>query len=542
MDHVDEKDVRREFEKHFSSGIADDVIKECTQLCSSFAETPENLVFKWMALSMNMGGGGMKPIDSVGVAMLRKELQKNLQKSNQPTKRAGPMTARRPQAPIQPRPSLPRPVRHPLDSIKTGNLGITIHDNIKDRSYRYMYERLVERSTVLDDRIDEFAEMVRVHYQLEEIGDPASTSDEEQIVVGRICCDEDVKLNDASVVLETSRLMGAGARVPLKFDPNVTINGNTTLCPIFPGAILAFKGKNETGEWFQVSQILTLPILTKSLESNRQVRPISMAVAAGPFSADADLSYAPFQNLMSQIRASAPSWLLLLGPFVDVNNAKVQAGDMDFSPLDTFRSKILAPLRAVMEEHRGMTVLILPSPRDLISNHAVFPQAPLHMTSERILFLPNPCTFTIDHVRFAASSVDILFHLQSQLLRKRVVPTEPAAKPDMMHILSSCILEQRSFYPLFPSYPQDVNLDISHSELLKIEDVAPDVLILPSNLKQFHKVVQGTAIINPSLASKGVHALVHIPDASTDGDSTAGERARVQLPSTGVSMNAALES
>jgi hypothetical protein len=116
--------------------------------------------------------------------------------------------------------------------------------------------------------------MVRVHYQLEEIGDPASTSDvgpshlilsilltdlqEDQIVVGRICCDEDVKLNDASVVLETSRLMGAGARVPLKFDPNVTINSNTSLCPMFPGAILALKGRNETGEWFQVSQILTV--------------------------------------------------------------------------------------------------------------------------------------------------------------------------------------------------------------------------------------------------------------------------------------------
>ncbi|CAG8687270.1 15540_t:CDS:2, partial [Acaulospora colombiana] len=332
----------------------------------------------------------------------------------------------------------------------------------------------------------------------------------------------DVKLNDASVVLETSRLMGAGARVPLKFDPNVTINGTTTLCPMFPGAILAFKGKNETGEWFQVSQILT----TSATYLN----------GSGSWS-----FHGRFRSSLCFVPNTYES-NSKLGPFIDVNNAKVQTGDVDVSPLDTFRSKMLAPLRAVMEEHRGMTVLIIPSPRDLISNHAVFPQAPLHMTSERILFLPNPCTFTIDHVRFAASSVDILFHLQSQLLRKRVVPTEPAAKPDMMQILSSCILEQRSFYPLFPSYPQDVNLDISHSELLKIEAVAPDVLILPSNLKQFHKVVQGTAIVNPSLASKGTHALVHIPDASTDPDSTAGERARVQLPSTGLSMNAALES
>jgi DNA polymerase alpha subunit B len=78
------------------------------------------------------------------------------------------------------------------------------------------------------------------------------------VVVGRICCDEDAKLNEASLVLETSRLMGAGARIPLKMNPTVTINGDSSVYPLFPGAIVAFKGRNETGEWFQVSQILTV--------------------------------------------------------------------------------------------------------------------------------------------------------------------------------------------------------------------------------------------------------------------------------------------
>jgi len=78
------------------------------------------------------------------------------------------------------------------------------------------------------------------------------------VVVGRICCDEDAKLNEASLVLETSRLMGAGARTPLKINPDVTINGDMSVYPLFPGAIVALKGRNETGEWFQVSGILTV--------------------------------------------------------------------------------------------------------------------------------------------------------------------------------------------------------------------------------------------------------------------------------------------
>lgn len=58
---------------------------------------------------------------------------------------------------------------------------------------RYMYERVAERSTgelrrfrqsgvltitkVLDDRIDEFAEIVREHYSLDDIQGPTETSE-----------------------------------------------------------------------------------------------------------------------------------------------------------------------------------------------------------------------------------------------------------------------------------------------------------------------------------------------------------------------------
>lgn len=53
-----------------------------------------------------------------------------------------------------------------------------------------------------------------------------------------------------------------------------------------------------------------------------------------------------------------------------------------------------------------------------------------------------------------------------------------------------------SFYPLFPvpaDLSTDVNLDVSHSEGLRIDqnidERAPDVLIVPSKFKQFTKVL-----------------------------------------------------
>lgn len=53
------------------------------------------------------------------------------------------------------------------------------------------------------------------------------------------------------------------------------------------------------------------------------------------------------------------------------------------------------------------------------------------------------------------------------------------------------ILEQRSFYPLFPvpeSLAAEVNLDVTHQKMMKLQGAAPDLLILPSKLKHFSKV------------------------------------------------------
>jgi hypothetical protein len=42
---------------------------------------------------------------------------------------------------------------------------------------RYMYEKLGERSEILDDRIDEFAIIVKEYYNISEIGDPSALTD-----------------------------------------------------------------------------------------------------------------------------------------------------------------------------------------------------------------------------------------------------------------------------------------------------------------------------------------------------------------------------
>ena len=86
------------------------------------------------------------------------------------------------------------------------------------------------------------------------------------MVVGRIVLDSEtssaaVKLNEASLMLESSRMMGSGARVPLRFDPAVNVRRGPRGVGgqgIFPGAIVALKGKNGGGGSFLATEILAV--------------------------------------------------------------------------------------------------------------------------------------------------------------------------------------------------------------------------------------------------------------------------------------------
>lgn len=88
-------------------------------------------------------------------------------------------------------------------------------------------------------------------------------------MVGRITFDADssssdsIKLNEALLTLESSRAMGSGARVSLRFDTNLRVRGavkGRNGIGFFPGAIVALRGKNGGGGWFLVNEVLTVRV------------------------------------------------------------------------------------------------------------------------------------------------------------------------------------------------------------------------------------------------------------------------------------------
>ncbi|KAK1234537.1 DNA-directed DNA polymerase alpha subunit pol12 [Marasmius sp. AFHP31] len=426
----------------------------------------------------------------------------------------------------------------------------------KERGYRYMYEKLNERSQVLDERIDEVAELVRNHYNIKDLGDPSSTTDEEIVVVGRITHDTEttVKLTEASLTLESSRMLCGGVRVPLRFEPSLKIRGGAQgagAATIFPGAIVALKGKNGSGDNQSRRQLPPLKSAPNSSSPPAKPdpgvvdSPFSMTIGCGPYTPDNDLKYAPWRSLLGILKQSKPAVVLLTGPFVDSTHPLIAEGDVDEPPLALFNRIFLEPLRQFLESSPGTIAVLIPNVKDLISSHAVYPQCEMgpEVTKHdsRIHLVPNPTRFSINGVSFGATSVDTLFHLRKEEVTKRGEEVEsiPPQTPedtgaDSMGNLCRHLLQQRSFYPVFPVPSElsgEINLDVTHSAGLKLdvdaEEYAPDVLIFPSKFKQFSKRVNSTLFINPSSVSKGVYGTLELAATAPGASLSARLKAEV---------------
>lgn len=71
--------------------------------------------------------------------------------------------------------------------------------------------------------------------------------------------------------------------------------------------------------------------------------------------------------------------------------------------------------------------------------------------------------------------------------------------------LPNYIMQQRHFYPLFPGRSES-RVAIQESGLGEFVGGTPDILILPSELQYFAKVVDGVVILNPGPVSKKASA------------------------------------
>jgi len=411
-------------------------------------------------------------------------------------------------------------------------------------SYKTMAMKLSEASEVLDDRIDEFLELVQAYYNIENgaFGNPASQSTSEIMVVGRIALDSNEgRLNTASLVLETSRRTGAGLRVPLGIDSLQSYS-------FFPGQIVAVRGTNASGDFFTVKEVLPIPLLSQPASQPSELdacnarlldtpssdpsspRPLTILIASGPYTTDNSLDFSPLHALLDTAVSSVADALILIGPFLDAEHPLIRTGDFDLPPsatkpdqatlTDVFRHYISNSLQSLTARLPTCSIILVPSLRDAISRHAAFPQDKLPKKelglSRQVSVVTNPMTLTMNEFVIGMSSLDIL-----DMLRREECVGGKAKTQNLLERGARAVIEQRSFLPLFPPtareslpavgaandggnyingsdggenvapssfLPLGTMVDTSYLKLGEWLNVRPDVLISPSILNPFAKV------------------------------------------------------
>ncbi|KAK5227647.1 DNA-directed DNA polymerase alpha subunit pol12 [Exophiala xenobiotica] len=420
----------------------------------------------------------------------------------------------------------------PLVPFSEARLRLISRTDFKKFTYKPMSMRLSDASEILDERIDDFLALVQKHHNLEDsaFGNAAAQSTSEIIAVGRIASDTpEGKLNSASLVLEMSRRMGAGLRVPLKVDALPSYQ-------FFPGQIVAVKGTNASGLYFTVKEVLSIPRLPMPLSTTSEIAavnerlevsedstttlPLNIMISSGPYTADDNLAFEPFQTLCEKAADSMADALILTGPFLDIEHPMLGSGDFDIpetrgldneaSMAALFKTWISPHLQRLCAAVPSITVIMVPSVRDAVSKHVSWPQERLVKKDlalpKQVTMLPNPCFVSLNETVFAISSQDVLFELSREQLSHGM----GGVGSDLLSRLPGCLIEQRHFFPLFPPMARGNGatkgsgacLDLGYLKLGDWMQVKPDVLVLPSLVTASVKVVDSVMVLNPGQLSK----------------------------------------
>ncbi len=116
-----------------------------------------------------------------------------------------------------------------------------------------------------------------------------------------------------------------------------------------------------------------------------------MCIASGPYTSDSDLSFKPWRAFLPILKSKRPAVVLLvrlgdalltpafifsqIGPFIDTSHPLLKMGAIDTTPLKLFHAQFTKPLRSYLDSSPGSIAILVPSVRDLVSFHAVYPQS-----------------------------------------------------------------------------------------------------------------------------------------------------------------------
>lgn len=409
--------------------------------------------------------------------------------------------------------------------------------NIQHR-FRYMYTPVEERAREQDKLLLRMQGFLckRSHVDENTLTPVGTPSQDVVFCCGRVVNETQGKLNKTSIVLEGSRRDSNGRRAQILLDlPSYSL---------FPGQIVLVEGINSSGRRMTVKRIVdgcAAPMPSSSPEALlkyhhteeflQHSHGLRIMTACGPFTSSDDLKYEPLYHLLGNVLRDKPDVLILIGPFVDINQPLLANGSVELLNDDedatkgkhganyemVFVEKIVRDgLQTLFNSDPALAtqIILIPSLSDA-HHEMVFPQPPIGDRDEvrtpwfeeslgiltipdckgeqkRVHLFSNPCMFRINDVLFATCSTDVLFALSSDEISQGL-------EGNRLCRLAGHMLQQQSFAPQFPvpvnAYP--AQLDMRQSKHWTMQR-CPDILLLPSKLSPMAKEVAVHGVDGPS--------------------------------------------
>jgi DNA polymerase alpha subunit B len=408
--------------------------------------------------------------------------------------------------------------------------GIQLHKGGQAVLHRYMFERIEHKCVTLRNRLRETTDGIVMRNNLrakalEEDGGELQMSpvnmpsQEKGWYCGRICCEGDSgSINASSVLLEGAN----GRRVRLDF-------GKADNFGVFPGQIVVLRGNNTSGESILVQEIWSdaaLPMVKTPADKMATWNetdaflgglPLSMVMASGPFTCSSDLTYKPLEDLLGHVAQQKPDVLILTGPFVDCKHrllnpdaAGTAGGFSGGNPPDSLQV-VRHVMRDLILERLATcsptTSCVLVPCLDDLHSRTTFPQPPFDHAevlsavqdeadvAQRVdvQLVGNPCVLRINEILVGICTADPIRSLSANEASR--------STGDRITRLASHLVQQRSFYPLFPP-AEGCQLSMANVEHLGLEHT-PDVMLLPSQITPFAKRIGDVLCINPGKLTKG---------------------------------------
>lgn len=426
--------------------------------------------------------------------------------------------------------------------------------------FRTMNQKLLEVADYLDDQIDRMAQVIleQNHFETSDFGNPCLQSQTEILAVGRIVPDSpstdfDADLNSNSLFFETSRSGGIGQRVRLGLNKLKDYS-------LFPGQIACFRGMNQTGDLFVVSQQYQIPFLgspvsaltdLESYQAQLADSPaMKVVVTSGPYCPSREMNFELLAKFVDRMNNEVkPSSIIMFGPFIDVNHRQIREGTLNFPGLDpqpqTLDEVFKMVVAPILRRLTCQQVILIPSTKDVTTDHAAYPQKMFerkHMgLKKNFKCFPDPATFSLNEVFIGCSNNDVFRDLKDVNFGQPLLESR-------FNRVSEHVLEQRRYYPSFPGgmkrkhssvlsstdfdnqdqlYTSGADLHASYMGLAEFPDSLPDILIIPSELKHFAKVVKNVLILNPGnfikMNRNGSYALISVKKPDITDFSKVGE-------------------